>query len=630
MASLAGTQLKDTYESLLKLSDNDALTLAYKEVTDGEGAGTNLYVGTAGNVGIGGSPSVPLEIIGSASTMLSLNRNSGGSDVSLKFKTNTASPDGTFLNGGGSLALFRFFTESTERLRIKSTGDISFRDTSNNEAFYWDADVARLGIGTSNPSKKLDVTGTSRITGEASFENDILLTNNAYVYSNNGGSGVRAGWFLDGTNQVIKGLTAGSERLRIDSSGNTSIYSGVLNLGSDSVASSLNCIGDVFNIGVDSDGNSGGSPNMRFNVSGSEKMRIDSSGNVLVGKTSADDFSSAGAQIESGGQITTSVAGAPSLRLNRGTDDGDIIEFNRAGSEVGSIGAVDGQLFIGNEAGSVDSGLLFGEAGTTARAIIPSRAEGTVLDNALDLGYASGRFKDLYLGGNAYANGFYQNGSVTDNLVISQGTGTSKPSVGLWGNDHASFPGQVHIVSNSSNADADSGEIRFYDFTGSAFQINMTIDKSGNVDVAGALSKGSGSFKIDHPLESKKDTHYLVHSFVESPQANNIYRGSVDLADGQATVNLDEVSGMTDGTFVLLNTDIHVYTSNESDWDAVKGSVSDNVLTIECQNSSSNAKVNWLVIGERHDQHMIETNWTDENGKVIVEPLKPIENELEN
>jgi len=29
-----------------------------------------------------------------------------------------------------------------------------------------------------------------------------------------------------------------------------------------------------------------------------------------------------------------------------------------------------------------------------------------------------------------------------------------------------------------------------------------------------------------------------------------------------------------------------------------------------------------LVIGERQDQHMKDTDWTDDNGKVIVEPLK--------
>jgi len=150
----------------------------------------------------------------------------------------------------------------------------------------------------------------------------------------------------------------------------------------------------------------------------------------------------------------------------------------------------------------------------------------------------------------------------------------------------------------------------------------MRIAANGSVAIHGSLSKGSGSFKIDHPLEEKKDTHDLVHSFVESPQANNIYRGKVQLVNGTATVNLDEVSTMTEGTFTALNRDIHTYTSNESDWDAVRGKVEGNILTIECQNTESTATVSWLVIGERQDKHMYDTDWTDENGKVIVEPEK--------
>mgnify|MGYP003108860232 FL=1 len=141
----------------------------------------------------------------------------------------------------------------------------------------------------------------------------------------------------------------------------------------------------------------------------------------------------------------------------------------------------------------------------------------------------------------------------------------------------------------------------------------------------GSVSKYSGSFKIDHPLESKKDTHHLVHSFVEGPQADNIYRGVVALENGSATINLDTVSGMTEGTFAALNTNTSCFTSNETDWDSVKGSISGNTLTISCQNTSSTATVSWLVIGERHDQHMMEANWTDDNGKVIVEPLKESE-----
>jgi hypothetical protein len=152
--------------------------------------------------------------------------------------------------------------------------------------------------------------------------------------------------------------------------------------------------------------------------------------------------------------------------------------------------------------------------------------------------------------------------------------------------------------------------------------VRMSLTTGGNLSITGALSKGSGSFKIDHPLESKKDTHHLVHSFVESPQADNIYRGKVNLVDGSATVNIDTVAGMTEGTFVALNREVQCFTTNESNWDAVKGSVSGNILTIESQNSESTATISWLVIGERQDQHMYDTDWTDENGKVIVEPLK--------
>jgi hypothetical protein len=145
---------------------------------------------------------------------------------------------------------------------------------------------------------------------------------------------------------------------------------------------------------------------------------------------------------------------------------------------------------------------------------------------------------------------------------------------------------------------------------------------STTLTVNGALSKGSGSFKIDHPLESKKDTHHLVHSFIEGPQADLIYRGKVTLTNGRAEVNIDKEANMTQGTFVALNTNVQCFTTNESNWDLVKGSVSGNVLTIESQNTSSTATISWMVVGERKDQHMIDTDWTDSNGKVIVEPYK--------
>jgi hypothetical protein len=147
----------------------------------------------------------------------------------------------------------------------------------------------------------------------------------------------------------------------------------------------------------------------------------------------------------------------------------------------------------------------------------------------------------------------------------------------------------------------------------------LTIKESG-LTVTGSLAKSSGSFRIDHPL--KPETHDLVHSFIEGPQADLIYRGKINLTNGKASVNIDLASGMTEGTFEVLCREVQCFTSNESGWNHVRGSVTGNTLTIECQDQTASDLISWMVIGERKDKHMFETSWTDDTGKVIVEPLK--------
>ena len=146
---------------------------------------------------------------------------------------------------------------------------------------------------------------------------------------------------------------------------------------------------------------------------------------------------------------------------------------------------------------------------------------------------------------------------------------------------------------------------------------------TGALSCTGALSKGSGSFRIEHPLPEKSATHQLVHSFIEGPQADLIYRGKVVLIDGKASVNIDAAATMTEGTFEVLCRDVQCFTTNETGWTAVRGKVVGNILTIEAKDADCTDEISWMVIGERQDPHMMETDWTDDNGKVIVEPLKP-------
>jgi len=218
-----------------------------------------------------------------------------------------------------------------------------------------------------------------------------------------------------------------------------------------------------------------------------------------------------------------------------------------------------------------------------------------------------------------------QGGDVGIGATPNTYSGFTTVTIGGSGNSDLDFErnGTVmaSIFTETSDFDIQSANDMVFQTGGS--NDRMRINSSGAVSITGSISKGSGSFKIDHPLDSKSDTHHLVHSFVEAPQADNIYRGTVDLVDGSATVNIDTVAGMTDGTFVALNREVQCFTSNETGWTAIKGSVSGNTLTITAQENTCADTISWLVVGERKDAHMYDTEWTDDNGKVIVEPLKP-------
>jgi hypothetical protein len=151
---------------------------------------------------------------------------------------------------------------------------------------------------------------------------------------------------------------------------------------------------------------------------------------------------------------------------------------------------------------------------------------------------------------------------------------------------------------------------------------NSSGTEKFTVTDSGTLAKTSGTFCIDHPLSSMAETHQLVHSFIEGPQADLIYRGTVTLVDGTATVDLDDVAGMTTGTWEVLCRDAQCFTSNETGWFHVRGTVTGSTLTIDCEEATCTDTVSWMVVANRKDTDIIEAGWTDENGYPILEPLK--------
>ena len=141
----------------------------------------------------------------------------------------------------------------------------------------------------------------------------------------------------------------------------------------------------------------------------------------------------------------------------------------------------------------------------------------------------------------------------------------------------------------------------------------------GSMTITSALSKGSGSFKIPHPLDEENKT--LYHSFVESPRCDNIYSGKIQLVNGKANVNMDnnDYYSMTEGTFLALNKDFRIYVNNNEDFDRVIGKLKGNVLEIICENTNSNVIIDWMVIGTRQDSTIKESPLTDSEGNLITE-----------
>ena len=145
---------------------------------------------------------------------------------------------------------------------------------------------------------------------------------------------------------------------------------------------------------------------------------------------------------------------------------------------------------------------------------------------------------------------------------------------------------------------------------------------AGNLTITGDLNAGAGTkdFRIDHPLPALKDTKDLVHAAIEGPQVDLIYRGKTTLVAGISTVNIDTKVGMTEGTFVLLNRDVQCFTTNETGWTNIKGSVTGNKLTIIAQDNTCTDTISWMVIGERQDDGLKQMDSTDADGKLILEP----------
>ncbi len=180
--------------------------------------------------------------------------------------------------------------------------------------------------------------------------------------------------------------------------------------------------------------------------------------------------------------------------------------------------------------------------------------------------------------------------------VRGENGGTGGTGIGVWGSHDGAGTG---VYGSTVNGIGVWGQE-----TGSGFAGFF----SGNVSVIGNLSKSSGTFKIDHPLDPANK--YLSHSFVESPDMKNIYDGVITLgSDGRAEVTLPEYFGALNENFRYQLTCIGgfapVYIERE---------ISANTFVIA--GGPAGLRVSWQVTGSRKDAYALAN-------PIVVEQDKP-------
>jgi len=225
---------------------------------------------------------------------------------------------------------------------------------------------------------------------------------------------------IDSSGNVGIGTDSPSGKLQVETSGtvanlylrsdiSTSALASRISLGNSTSAARftlglLGGGGEIAYLGTE------GSFPLYFQTNGTERMRIDSSGNLLVGKT-ASSFTTAGAEVQPSGRIELTRSGEL-INLNRLGSDGNLMTFYGSSALVGSIGAYSGSPYIGAD----DTGISFFQG---VNAVVPfNTATVAEADNSIDLGRSAGRFKDLYLSGDVFVNKTTKTAASDDGIVL--------------------------------------------------------------------------------------------------------------------------------------------------------------------------------------------------------------------
>jgi fibronectin-binding autotransporter adhesin len=379
------------------------------------GGSEAMRIDSLGNVGIGtSSPQAALDINGQYILLGDGTYSAAMGRGNALISGQTASDFVISSAGSNDLVLS---TGSADRLHIDSAGNV--------------------GIGTSTfvDSSKIQLEGAKTVSAGIP-SGQLNVSDSTAVAAGVGGSISFSGHY-NGSAKTTYGSIEGAKENATDSNWDGSLIfktrehagnlntamtidsSGSVGIGTSSPSSALDVVGEAEfgdgtrgvklsysagnNSGVIDTANTGDT--LEFRIANSEKMRIDSAGNVLVGK-STTAIETVGTSLFSTGRIISTADGDDVAVLNRKTSDGDIAVFKKDGTTVGSIGVENsGEDFYIN---STDD-LILNAGGSRAIGVFQS---GGALQNVSiyanllpsgekDIGSTGGKWRNAYLSGTA-------------------------------------------------------------------------------------------------------------------------------------------------------------------------------------------------------------------------------------
>ena len=549
--------------------------------------------------------------------------------------------DVTVSNTSTNSAGVKFATASANRY-IESTHDgiinIGTGGTLGGGTKYLTIDSGNVGIGTDSPGRLLEVKGTSNpaIRLNNNTDNaDIGLASSAGALLTGASSGdlVIA---RNGSNGISMG-TSGTTRLRVKSGGDVKIVSGLLGIGMDATqaldidrTSGLsirfyesgtfraglqvaNSSGQMIATSADNDFAIRSQSNLLFASGGNtERMRIDSSGNVLVGTTNANPTSSsvndAGVELSDTGGVRSTVASNPAATFNRKTDDGAITLFRKDGSTVGSIGSTSGvvsYIVLDPRSGAKGAGLLGSSIDANTGILQPVDKNAALADGAINLGTSSNRFKNLYLSGVAYASYIGSSGD-TDTSIAFDTTNSIRFSTA--GAEAMRIDSSGNVLVGKSNTTlstagvyiAPSGVIVATRDSAEVLALNLT-NSHGNIasfykDGSTVGSIGTGSASLGRLQIGTGDTNLFFQpdsDYIGASNGTGIRDAAIDL--GHSAVRWKDLY-LSGGVFLGGTGSANELDDyEEGNWSPVLAAHSGTSPTLSGTNSGSYTKVGRLV-----------------------------------